>query len=182
MVDVDSLLFGLFQFCANCNDECYRKTYLLANDANMSALLTIPKSSYMAFLGGVVVVNRGWDALWKMHNSELKAKSSYWFLKMEYVAFKGTGQEKMVSAEDRISVKSILMIPFLAAALANMRGWVCNKLAGCRGDWKCGDGRIVGKDIVLAESTFGQVPSDELTKEASFGGSGSQMSQKITLS
>ncbi|CAB4316512.1 unnamed protein product [Prunus armeniaca] len=23
-----------------------------------------------AFLGGMVVVNRGWDALWKMHNAE----------------------------------------------------------------------------------------------------------------
>lgn len=52
------------------------------------------------------------------------------------------------------------------ASVANMRGWVCNKLAGCCGDWKCGDGRIVGKAIVLVESTFGQVPSDELTKEA----------------
>lgn len=55
---------------------------------------------------------------------------------------------------------------FLVASVANMRGWVCNKLAGCCGDWKCGNGRIVGKAIVLAESTFGQVLSDELTKEA----------------
>ncbi|CAB4316511.1 unnamed protein product [Prunus armeniaca] len=42
------------------------------------------------------------------------------------------------------------------ASVANMRGWVCNKLAGCCGDWKCGDGRIVGKAIVLVESLLGK--------------------------
>lgn len=55
----------------------------------------------------------------------------------------------------------------LVASVANMRGQFCNKHGGCCGDWQCGDCWIVGKAIVLAESTFGQVPSDdELAKEA----------------